>query len=294
MLFFGKQLKIGTRGSRLALWQAEFVKKQLERAGFQCDIVTIKTEGDKIDKPLYEFGGKGLFVKEIERALIDKKIDIAVHSLKDMSVFEDEVFEFAVLERDDWKDSFVSHKGGIFEIKRRARVGTTSLRRRTELYRLRDDFEFVDLRGNLDTRLSKLEKGDIDAIVVSKSGLLRLNLYDSSCMYDLESVIPSAGQGVVAMEFLKDGKFTEDIKKLEDKATRLCTDAERSFVRYMNASCNYPIGAHAFFIKEGFCMDVMYGTVDDITKNIRYSYCSSSVLETMAQCISEVEKRVKE
>ncbi len=293
MFFLRKQLRIGTRGSRLALWQAEFVRSQLERAGFQCDISIIKTEGDRTDKPLHEFGGKGLFIKDIERSLVDKKIDIAIHSLKDMSVFEDGLFKFVVLKRDDWRDSFVSYKGGIFEIEKNARIGTTSLRRRSELYRIRDDFEFVDLRGNLDTRLLKLRKDDIDAIVVSKSGLLRLNLYDNSCMYDLESVIPSAGQGVIAIEFLDDYEFAEDIKKLEDKTTRLCVDAERGFVRYMNASCNYPIGAHAFFSEKSFCMDVMYGFTDDITKNIRYSYCSSSVLETLAQCINEITKRIK-
>ncbi len=294
MLFFGKQLKIGTRGSKLALYQAELVKKQLEKMGFVCSIETIKTQGDKIDKPLYDFGGKGLFVKDIEQALLDYDIDIAVHSLKDMSIFENDEFEFVVLKRDFWQDTFISHKGNIFEIEKNAKVGTTSLRRRAELYRIRSDLNFVDLRGNLDTRLAKLEKGEIDAIVVSKAGLKRLGFYDNGYMYDLESVIPSAGQGVVAAQFLKASEYKEAFKNLEDKTTRVCIDVERSFVRQLNASCNYPIGAHAFFAKDDdFCMDAMYGFVDDITKSIRCSVCESSILFTLSRCIDEIEKGIK-
>jgi hydroxymethylbilane synthase len=294
VLFLRKQLKIGTRGSKLALWQAEFVKDKLSKLGFESEIVTIKTKGDIIDRPLYEFGGKGLFIKEIEQSLVDEKIDIAVHSLKDMSVFENDEFELTVFERDDWRDTFICKSGNLFEAKKGLRVGTTSLRRRTELYRLRNDFNFVDLRGNLDTRLKKLDNGEADAIVVSKSGLLRLNLYDKTYMYDLDSIVPSAGQGVIAIEFLKDSEFLETFKSLEDKTTRLCVDAERSFVRFMNASCNYPIGALAYFsVNKQFCMDVMYGFVGDITKNIRYSFCSPSIIQTLSQCISQIEERIK-
>ncbi len=295
MLLFGKQLKIGTRGSKLALWQAHFVKEKLEKLGFECEIVTIKTEGDRINKPLYEFGGKGLFIKEIELALLEKRVDVAVHSLKDMSVFENEDFRFVVLERDYERDVFVSLKGNVFEVEKGAKIGTSSLRRRAELYRLRNDFEFVNLRGNLDTRLKKLKNGEFDAIVVSKAGLVRLGIYDNTYMYDLESVVPSASQGVIAIEFLKDCKFAKEIEKLEHKQTRVCVDAERSFVKQLNASCNYPIGAYAFFSKNNdFCMDVMYGFVDDITKSIRYSFCSSSILHTLAQCLEEVEKGIKQ
>ena len=294
MFLFGKQLKIGTRGSKLAIWQADFVKNKLENIGFKCAIKTIKTQGDKIDKPLYEFGGKGLFVKEIEKALLDGSVDIAIHSLKDMSVFEDDKFDFIVLKRDNWQDTFVSRKGNVFEIKENAKIGTTSLRRRAELYRLRNDFEFVDLRGNLDTRLAKLDRGEIDAIVVSKSGLERLGFYDNRYMHDLESVVPSAGQGVICIQFLKDSDYKERIKKIEDKTTKICIDSERSFVRQLNASCSYPIGAHAFFSNDNsFCMDVMYGFVDDITKSIRYSVCESSILHTLSKCIDETEKRIK-
>jgi len=293
MLLFGKQLKIGTRGSKLALWQANFVREQLAKLDIECEIVPIKTEGDKIKSPLYELGGKGLFIKEIEKALLDGTIDIAVHSLKDMSVFESEEFDFVTIERDDWRDAFVSFQGGIFEIKKGAVVGTTSLRRRSELYRLREDFEFVDLRGNLDTRLKKLKNGEVDAIVVSKAGLLRLGVFDSTYMYELESVVPAAGQGIIAVEFLRNSKYGEYVRKLEDKKTRICADCERSFVGQMNASCNYPIGAHAFFADGSFCMDVMFGFPNDITKNIRFSFCSVSVLETLSRCTDEISKAVK-
>ncbi|WP_022671165.1 hydroxymethylbilane synthase [Hippea alviniae] len=292
-MFLLRTLRIGTRSSKLALWQAEFVAEKLKKLGFKTEIVPIKTEGDRIKKPLYQFGGKGLFVKEIEKILLDKRVDIAVHSLKDMSVFEDEPFDFVVLERDYHQDTFVSFKGNLLELEK-PKIGTTSLRRRAEILRIKPDAEFVDLRGNLDTRLSKLKDGEVDGIVVSKSGLMRLDLYDETCMYDLEVITPAAGQGVVAIEFLRDFEFKEQIESLEDKKTRLCIDAERTFVRELNASCNYPIGAHAYFENEEFCMRVMYGFVDDLKKVIRYLRCDRSMLFVLADVMDYVKKKVKE
>ncbi len=293
MFLFRKQLKIGTRGSKLALWQANFIKKKLADIGFDSDIVTIKTKGDIIKKPLYEFGGKGLFIKEIETALLNKQIDIAVHSLKDMSVYDSYDFEFITLKRDDYRDVFVSYQGGLFEIKKGARIGTTSLRRRTQLYAIRDDFLFENLRGNLDTRLKKLKDGEVDAIVVSKSGLIRLGLYDKDYMYDIDSIIPSAGQGVIAIEFLKGFEYKEKLRSLEDKTTRVCVDAERTFVKQLNASCSYPIGAHTYFVEKKCCMDVMYGYLDDIAKYEKLSFCSDSVIYTLSYCIDEMQKRIE-
>jgi len=294
MFLFGKQLKIGTRASKLALWQANFAKEKLEQLGFKCDIVPIRTEGDKTEKPLYNLGGKGLFVKEIERALINREIDIAVHSLKDMSVYDSGDFDFIVFERDFYQDTFVSFKGNLLEFGSGAKIGTTSLRRRAEILRVKSDVEFVDLRGNLDTRLKKLEKGIVDGIVVSKSGLVRLGLYDENYMYDLEFMIPAAGQGVIAVEFLKDFEFGEKIKELEDKKTRVCVDAERVFVSRMNASCNYPIGAHAYFDSSEFCMSVMYGCPKDLTKAIRYTSRDSSVMFVIADVMDYVERKRNE
>ncbi len=290
MFFLRTQLKLGTRSSKLALWQANFVKEKLEDLGFECTVVPIKTQGDKTDKPLYEFGGKGLFVKELEQALLDKRIDVAVHSLKDMSVYEDERFEFIVLERDYWQDTFVSYKGNLLDLPTKATIGTSSLRRRAEILRVKPDIEFVDFRGNLDTRLKKLRNGEVDGIVVSKSGLKRLGLYDESCMYDLEFVIPAAGQGVIALEFLGNSSYKDEFKKLEDKKTRVCVDAERTFVRQLNASCNYPIGAFCFFDEDKFCMRVMYGFVDNLAKTIRYSVCDRSPIFVLSEIIKYVER----
>ncbi len=294
MLLLGKQLRIGTRASKLALWQANFAKKKLEQLGFECEIVPIKTEGDRTDKPLYSLGGKGLFVKEIEKALLNKGIDVAVHSLKDMSVYDSDDFDFIVFERDFYQDTFVSFKGNLLELESGAKIGTTSLRRRAEILCVKRDVEFVDLRGNLDTRLKKLKKGVVDGIVVSKSGLVRLGLYDEGYMYDLEFMIPAAGQGVVAVEFLKDFEFKEKIKELEDKKTRVCVDAERAFIRQMNASCNYPIGAHAYFDGNEFCMSVMYGCPKDLTRSIRYTSRDSSVMFVIADVMDYVERKRNE
>ncbi len=294
MLLFGKQLKIGSRSSKLALWQADFAKSKLEKLGFGCRIEPIKTEGDKIDKPLFEFGGKGLFVKELEKALINGKIDVAVNSLKDMSVYEGDEFDFVVFERDYYEDTFVSLKGNLLDLGAGAKIGTTSLRRRAEILRVKPDVEFVDLRGNLDTRLRKLKEGVFDGIVVSKSGLVRLGLYDGSYMFDLKFMIPAAGQGVIAVEFLKGSELGKELKRLEDRKTRVCIDAERAFVRQLNASCNYPIGAYAHFDGEDFCMSVMYGCIKDLKRSIRYSKCSKSPLFVLSEVIEYVEGKLSE
>ena len=294
MLFFRKQIRIGTRASKLALWQANFVREKLEEIGFECEIVPIKTQGDKTDKPLYEFGGKGLFVKELEKALIEKKIDIAVHSLKDMSVYESGQFGFVVLKRDYYEDTFVSYRGNLLELKAGSKIGTTSLRRKAEILRVKPDVEFVDLRGNLDTRLKKLRDGVVDGIVVSKSGLMRLGVYDESIMYDLKFMIPAAGQGVIALEFSEELEFKDKLKSLEDENTKVCVDAERTFVRQLNASCNYPIGARAYFKQGDFCMQVMYGCVGDLRKVIRFTKCDRSVIVVLSSVIDYVERKRNE
>ncbi len=288
MLFLGKQLKIGTRGSALALWQASFVKDKLENHGITSEIIKIKTTGDVIkDKPLYQFGGKGLFTKEIEKQLIDKNIDIAVHSLKDVTVFDLEDFDFLFLKRDSYKDVLVSHKGDLSNLPSGASVGTTSLRRQFEIYSKRRDLNFVSLRGNLDTRLKKLERGEVDAIVVSKSGLLRLGIFNKSYMYDID-IVPSAGQGVVAVQFLKNDEMREKLSFLEDEHTRMCVSAERQFVRELNASCNYPIGAYAYFQNNKYCMNVAYGVIDNIEKVIHFQVCSDSFEEAVDDCVKYV------
>ncbi len=292
MLFLGKRIKIGTRGSKLALWQANFVKNKLKSFGINSEIVVIKTKGDLIkDKPLYSFGGKGLFIMEIENQLIERNIDIAVHSLKDMSVFDNGVFDSVFLKRDTHKDVLISHKGSLFDLPKGAKIGTTSLRRRSEIYNRREDLEFADLRGNLDTRLKKLEDSQVDAIVVSKAGLLRLGLFDERYMYDL-NIISSAGQGIIAVEFLKDFEFKKHMYEQEDEQTRDCAQAERAYVKALNASCNYPIGAYAYRKNGQFCMDVMYGFVNDITRNLHYNLCAENSQEAVDKAVAYIKSKL--
>lgn len=292
MFFLGKRIKIGTRGSKLALWQANFVKNKLKLLGIDAEIVVIKTEGDLIkDKPLYSFGGKGLFIKNIENKLLQKDVDIAVHSLKDMSVFDNSAFEYVFLKRDTYKDLFISHKGNLFNLKKGAKIGTTSLRRRSEIYSKREDLRFVDLRGNLDTRLKKLENKEVDAIVVSKAGPLRLGLFDESYMYDLD-IVSSAGQGVIAVEFLKDFEFKKNMYVMEDKQTRDCAAAERAYVKALNASCNYPIGAYAYRENGQCCMSVMYGFVNDIKKTLHYNLCADSFKQVVDKAVAYIKSKL--
>ncbi|WP_291493919.1 hydroxymethylbilane synthase [Desulfurella sp.] len=252
-----KIIKIGTRKSKLAMWQAKYVENLLVEKGYICEIVGITTLGDKIDKPLYEFGGKGLFTGALEVALLNKAIDIAVHSVKDVSVIENNQLPLKfILKRDYNKDCLVSFKGPIERLPKGALIGTTSLRRRVELSHIRDDLEFIDFRGNLDTRLEKLKKGVVDAIVVSKSGLKRLGLYDSAYCFDLD-IVSSAGQGVIGVQTRLD-EFDE-LDFLDDSATHMCVNIEREFVKALNASCNFPIGAYAYFNKnDQFCLKTMY------------------------------------
>lgn len=252
-----KTIKIGTRKSKLAMWQAQYVENLLREKGYLCEIVGITTLGDKIDKPLYDFGGKGLFTSALEEAILSKTIDIAVHSVKDLSVsLSDELPLKFILKRDFSNDCLVSFKGDIEKLPLMATIGTTSLRRRVELKYIRNDFVFVDFRGNLDTRLEKLKNGTVDAIVVSKSGLFRLSLYDSAYCFDLD-IVSAAGQGVIGIQTRLD-EFDE-LSFLNDQTTKLCVDIEREFVKSLNASCNFPIGAYAYFDENGeFCLKTMY------------------------------------
>ncbi len=261
------KLKIGTRGSKLALYQANLVKYKIDRLynnkGKKIDIgiKTIKTSGDKIlSAPLSSFGGKGLFVKEIEEALLNENIDIAVHSLKDVpQIIPEGLALGAVLKRDDPRDCIIlrdkseSYKGSNSAgfaslLKNRAVVGTSSLRRRALLAHLRDDIIFEPLRGNIDTRLGKLRDGFLDAIILSSSGLIRLNLSSYIDIYlDPLEFIPQCGQGVVAIEH-KDSRadISELIKPLNDEDTYVCVFAERACIKELNCGCASPVGAYSY------------------------------------------------
>jgi hydroxymethylbilane synthase len=244
------QLRIGSRGSQLALWQANHIRALLEARGHTVEIEIIKTTGDKIpDVALAKVGTKGMFTKEIEEALADGRIDLAVHSLKDLPTEISPGFEIAAItDREDPRDVFCSQKHErLDDLPRGARVGTSSLRRQAQLKALRNDIELHPLRGNVDTRLRKLADGEYDAIILAAAGLNRLGK-DQFMRHVLtaEVMCPAAGQGALAIE-IRAGDFAtaELVKFLDDRAARLTTTCERALLSRLGGGCQVPIGALA-------------------------------------------------
>jgi hydroxymethylbilane synthase len=245
-------LKIGTRGSKLAIAQSLWVKKRIETryTDIQVELVTIKTTGDKIlDSPLSQVGGKGLFVKEIEEALLAKRVDIAVHSMKDVPV---ELTEELILcnfpEREDPSDALVSTEDkSVDTLLPRSRVGTSSLRRSAQLLHMRPDLELVPLRGNVDTRLQKLESGEVDAIVLAAAGLKRLGLEELiSHIIPFEQILPAIGQGALGLEVRQYDERTIDLLDfLNHEPTEVAVRAERSFLKELEGGCQVPIAGFA-------------------------------------------------
>ena len=246
------RLRIGTRGSALALWQANHVLGLLRGAdpGLAVEIVTIKTTGDKIlDSPLAQVGGKGLFVKEIEEALLAGEVDLAVHSLKDVpAFFPDGLGLAAVLEREDPRDALLARdSASLDELPKGARVGKSSLRRQAQLLHLRPDLEITTLRGNVDTRVRKFESGEYDAIVLAAAGLRRMGLAGRvSAFLDVETLLPAVGQGAIGIETrMNDSETNGRISSLDHVGTRTAVSAERAFLRRLEGGCQVPIAAHA-------------------------------------------------
>ena len=245
-------LRIATRSSALAMWQAQHVQKRLEltHKGIRIELVPITTTGDQIlDRPLANFGGKGLFIKELEQALLDERADIAVHSMKDVPVDIPRGFEIAVvLEREDPRDSLLSFNGESFSsLARGAVVGTSSLRRKSQLLAQRADLDIRDLRGNVTTRLEKLRAGEFDAIVLATAGLKRLGYAEQiSSIFDVDDVIPAVGQGAIGIECRAQDDGTKTlIAPLHDGATGLRVGAERAMSAYLDGGCDVPLAAHA-------------------------------------------------
>jgi len=253
------QLKIGTRGSELARWQANTVAALLhQRAGVECEIVIIKTTGDRLaEAKLSEIGGKRLFVKEIEDALLDGDVDLAVHSSKDMpAVLPDGLAIGAVLEREDPRDALVlprvvdtplSLEEVVRELGRAPRIGTSSVRRVAQLTRLFPGAEFLPIRGNLDTRLRKLDSGDFDAIVLASAGLRRLQQSARISAYmPVAACVPAPGQGIIAIE-IRDGDAAAStpVATINDGTTGVALSVERAVVRRLGGGCQMPIGAYA-------------------------------------------------
>lgn len=243
-----RTLRIGTRGSLLAKWQAEFVRKRLFAAtGMEPEIVIIKTAGDKMQQAsLTQIGGKGIFIKELEEALLEETIDLAVHSVKDIPTeIPSRVMFPAVCKRDDVRDCLVGST--LANLRHGARVGTSSLRRQAQLRHIRPDLDLRDLRGNVDTRLRKVERGEYEAVMVSKAGLDRLGFSQRiSEVLSPDVCMPAVGQGAIAVECrLRDSEAGDLLGPLDDAETRAAIIAERALLSALHGGCQVPMGAWA-------------------------------------------------
>jgi hydroxymethylbilane synthase len=259
-------LRIGSRGSALALWQAEHVKARLEGLGHVVAIQVITTTGDTTQGRLEPVGGKGAFLKEIEEALLAREVDLAVHSLKDVPVELPEGLRLcAILERADPRDALVSASGAkLAELPRGARLGTTSLRRRAQLLVARPDLAIADLRGNVDTRLRRLREGAFDAIVVATAGVTRLGRGEEITeRIDPEVILPAPGQGAIALECRgDDATIAQAVASLDHPPTARAVTAERALLAALGGGCNVPLGAFALVEADALWLRGVVARVD--------------------------------
>jgi len=254
-----EKLIIATRGSQLALWQSNHIKAVLEEQnpGLKVELNVIVTTGDRIqDKALSKIGGKGLFLKELEEAMLRGEAQIAVHSLKDVpTVMPDGLLLAAITEREDCRDALLSEKyANIESLPNGATVGTSSLRRRMQIEKIRPDLIIKDLRGNVDTRIRKLKDGEFDAIILAAAGINRLSLLDSVkhiYQISLDEMIPSMGQGALGIEAVNDPEVLKIVARLEDEYSRVETTIERAFVDELEGGCQVPIGVNAAVLEDG-------------------------------------------
>ena len=263
------EIKIGTRGSPLALYQANWVKEQLVRADpdLKVTLLKIKTTGDKIqDAPLAKVGGKGLFVKEIEEALIRKRIDLAVHSIKDVPTeFPEGLHLAAITKREDPRDVLISKEGrGLKDLPQRAKLGTSSLRRQAQILHYRSDLDIVPLRGNLDTRLRKLDELNLDAIVLALAGVRRMGLSDRITeILPPEVSLPAIGQGALGIETrIGDSRIEERVRFLDDPESSVAVRGERAFLKRLGGGCQVPIAAFGRMEHTTFRIDGLVGMTD--------------------------------
>jgi hydroxymethylbilane synthase len=274
-------IRIATRESQLALWQAYFIKAELEHhhPGIIVEILGMKTKGDKIlDVPLAKVGGKGLFVKELEQAMLEDRADIAVHSMKDVPMEFPEGLGLSVIcEREDPSDAFVSnHYNNLDELPQGAKVGTSSLRRQLQIKAIRPDLELLDLRGNVNTRLAKLDAGLYDAIILASAGLMRLDFHDriKSRLTD-EQCLPAGGQGAVGVECrLSDAATTALLAPLHHADTADRVMAERALNKHLEGGCQVPIACFAELEGDQLWLRGLVGEVDGsrvLTTEIRGS-----------------------
>ena len=263
-----KSLKIGTRGSPLALWQAEWVRARLleRRPDLEISLVKIKTAGDRIlDVPLAQVGGKGLFVKEIEDAMLRGDIDLAVHSMKDVPTeFPPGLGLACITEREDPRDALVSRGAAFDDLPLGARVGTSALRRQAQLLAIRPDLKMVVIRGNVETRLGKMETENLDAVVLAAAGLKRLGFDDRITEFlPVGLSLPAIGQGALGIECrLEDMAVLETVSFLNDPTTARCVGAERAFLRRCRGGCQVPIAAHGEILGDELRLSAFIGSVD--------------------------------
>ncbi|WP_233010967.1 hydroxymethylbilane synthase [Rheinheimera faecalis] len=262
-------VRIATRKSALALWQANFVKAELEAAhpGLQVELVPMSTQGDKIlDTPLAKIGGKGLFVKELETAMLEGRADIAVHSMKDVPVdFPEGLMLHTICQREDPRDAFVSNSyQQLADLPQGAVVGTSSLRRQCQIKAMRPDLQIKDLRGNVNTRLAKLDAGEFDAIILASAGLIRLGFEARIASFlEVGTSLPANGQGAVGIECRSDDLVVQQLlAPLEHQETRICVLAERAMNRKLQGGCQVPIGAFAVLQQNELWLRGLVGQLD--------------------------------
>lgn len=262
-------IRIATRQSPLALWQAEFVKAKLETTypGLQIELLPMTTRGDKVlDSPLAKIGGKGLFIKELEVAMLEGKADIAIHSMKDVPMEFPEGLGLSVIcEREDFRDAFVSeHYQSFAELPEGAVVGSSSLRRQCQLRAARPDIQIKDLRGNVNTRLNKLDAGEFDAIILAAAGLIRLEMQERiKEKLDTRLCLPAGGQGAIGIESrLEDVELTELLSVLNHRETSICVQAERAMNARLNGGCQVPIACLAKLDGEVLSLQGIVGATD--------------------------------
>lgn len=262
-------IRIATRKSALALWQAEYVKAELLRhhPDLTVELVPMSTQGDKIlDTPLAKIGGKGLFVKELEQAMLDGRADIAVHSMKDVPVeFPDGLMLHTICPRENPQDAFVSNQfNSLEQLPAGAVVGTSSLRRQCQIKALRPDLTVRDLRGNVNTRLAKLDNGEFAAIILAAAGLIRLGFeHRIAGLLPVDTSLPANGQGAVGIECRTDDSLVQKLlAPLEHTPTRLCVLAERAMNRKLQGGCQVPIGAFAVLENDTLWLRGLVGATD--------------------------------
>lgn len=263
-----KPIRIGTRGSMLAKWQAEFIRKKIFQAtGVDAEIVIIKTTGDKLQQaPFAHIGGKGVFIKELEEALLDEQIDLAVHSVKDVPTDVPSRLCFpAICRREDTRDCLIAAKGEtLATLRQGARIGTGSLRRQAQILHARPDLDIRELRGNVDTRLRKVESGEYDAILLAKAGLDRLGWSNRiSEVLSPEVCMPAVGQGALGVQArLKDTDIADALAPLDDFETRQSIVAERALLAALEGGCQVPLGAWARVERNELALDAVVCSPD--------------------------------